>query len=164
VGFDIRHTEVRRSASAAVDLFWIPLGAGAHIVRWNGKVYEAIKALAQRRPRCDLYHSALEVTVPQGRFVIEVTPIPDQRGPEAASSPRARLGPEGPGGSGCSATRSADGAVDRSPMRARRSRARSASQPTLNVPNGYSTWCLSYRRPCGAETSWTRATCGIPTP
>jgi hypothetical protein len=60
VGSDIRHAEVRRSASAAVDLFWIPLGAGAHSVRWNGKVYEAIKALTQRRPRCDLYHSALE--------------------------------------------------------------------------------------------------------
>lgn len=82
MGSDIRHTEVSSSPSVAVDLYWIPLGAGAHIVRWNGKVYEAIKALAQRRPRCDLYHSALEVTVPDGRFVIEVTPIPNERGPE----------------------------------------------------------------------------------
>jgi len=82
VGSDIRHTEVRRSASAAVDLFWIPLGAGAHIVRWNGKVYEAIKALVERRPRSALYHSALEVRVPEGRFVIEITPIPDLRGRE----------------------------------------------------------------------------------
>ena len=97
MGSDIRHTEVRRSASAAVDLFWIPLGAGAYIVRWNGKVYEAIKALAQRRPRCDLYHSALEVTVPEGRFVIEVTPIPDQRGPERGVVAEGAVGTGGAG-------------------------------------------------------------------
>ena len=68
--------------SAAVDLYCIPLGAGGHIVRLNGKVYEAIKALAERRPRCPLYHTALEITVPEGRFVIESAPIRDDRGPE----------------------------------------------------------------------------------
>src|ERR1051326_7960271 len=31
-------------------------------------------AAAQRRPRFDLYHSALEVHVPEGRFTIEETP------------------------------------------------------------------------------------------
>jgi hypothetical protein len=65
---------------AAVDLFWIPLGAGAHVVRLNGKVYEAIRAFIEHRPRCALYHSALEITVPAGRFVIESAPIPNQRG------------------------------------------------------------------------------------
>jgi hypothetical protein len=64
----------------AVDLYWIPLGAGAHVVRLNGKVYEAIKASVEHRPRLALYHSALEVWVPEGRFVIEVTPIPDTDG------------------------------------------------------------------------------------
>jgi len=73
------------------------LGAGAHIVRWNGKVYEAIKALAQRRPRCDLYHSALEVTVPEGQFVIEVTPIPDQRGAERGVVAEGAVGTGGAG-------------------------------------------------------------------
>ena len=67
--------------SAAVELYWIPLGAGGHIVRLNGKVYEAIKALAERRPRCALYHTALEITVPEGRFVIESAPLRDDRGP-----------------------------------------------------------------------------------
>lgn len=62
---------------AAVDLYWIPLGAGAHVVRVSGKLFEAVSALVQRRRRCDLYHSALEVHVPEGRFVIEQTPIPD---------------------------------------------------------------------------------------
>ena len=69
-------------ATGAVDLYWIPLGAGGHVVRWNGKVYEATKAFLEHRPRCDLYHSALEVGVPDGRFVIESSPIPNQRGRE----------------------------------------------------------------------------------
>jgi hypothetical protein len=33
-----------------------------------------------RRPPCDLYHSALEVRIPEGRFVIEMTPILDNDG------------------------------------------------------------------------------------
>jgi len=70
------------STPEAVDLYWIPLGAGGHVVRWNGKVYEALKAFTEHRPRCALLHSALEVRVPDGRFVIESAPIPDQRGPE----------------------------------------------------------------------------------
>jgi hypothetical protein len=64
----------------AVDLLWIPLGAGALVVRTSGTVYEAVSALAQRRRPCALYHSALEVIVPEGRFTIEMTPIPDGHG------------------------------------------------------------------------------------
>jgi hypothetical protein len=64
----------------AVDLYWITLGAGAHVVRASGKVFEALSARVQRRRRCDLYHSALEVHVPEGRFVIEQTPVPDGHG------------------------------------------------------------------------------------
>ncbi len=63
-----------------MDLYWIPLGAGAHVVRVSGKVFEAVSALVQRRARCALYHSALEVRVPEGRFVIEQTPVPDLHG------------------------------------------------------------------------------------
>jgi len=63
-----------------VDLYWIPLGAGAHVVRISGKLFEALSALVQRRGRSDLYHSALEVNVPEGRFVIEQTPVPDLQG------------------------------------------------------------------------------------
>jgi hypothetical protein len=69
-------------SSATVDLYWIPLGAGGHVVRWNGKVYEGIKALVERRPRYDLYHTALDISVPDGRFVIESAPVRDDRGPE----------------------------------------------------------------------------------
>jgi hypothetical protein len=65
---------------AAVDLYWLPLGAGGRFVALNGRVYEAAAARAQRRRPCDLYHSALEVRVDSERFVIEMTPIPDASG------------------------------------------------------------------------------------
>jgi hypothetical protein len=63
-----------------VDLFWLPLGAGGHSVRLNGRVVEAVAARLERRRSCDLYHSALEVRVAEGRFVIEQTPVPDGSG------------------------------------------------------------------------------------
>lgn len=50
-----------------VDLYWFPLGAGGHSVRLNGRVYEAVAARLGRRDACDLYHSALEVRVPEAR-------------------------------------------------------------------------------------------------
>lgn len=59
---------------AAIDLYWLPLGAGGHFVRLNGLVFEALAAHLQHRGRADLYHSALEVHVPEGRFVIEQAP------------------------------------------------------------------------------------------
>jgi hypothetical protein len=46
----------------------------------NGRVFEAVAARIACRPRRDLYHSAIAVTVPEGRFVIEMTPIPDANG------------------------------------------------------------------------------------
>jgi hypothetical protein len=58
-----------------VDLYWLPLGAGGHSVRLNGRVYETLVAATERRKRCDLYHSALEVRLLDGRFVIEMTPV-----------------------------------------------------------------------------------------
>ena len=69
-------------APGAVDLYWIPLGAGGNVVRLNGKVYEALKAFIEHRPRCALFHSALAVDVPSGRFVIESAPIRDAWGRE----------------------------------------------------------------------------------
>jgi hypothetical protein len=66
---------------ASVDLYWLPLGAGGHLVRFNGMVYEAIYARLEHRRALDLYHSALEVRVPEGRFVIENSwPIPAASG------------------------------------------------------------------------------------
>jgi hypothetical protein len=63
-----------------VDLFWLPLGAGGHFVRLNGRVYEALAARLQGRPACDLYHSALQVHIPESTFVIEQAPVHDWSG------------------------------------------------------------------------------------
>ena len=63
-----------------VNLYWLPLGAGGHFVRSNGRIYEACDAALHRRGRFDLYHSALEVLAASGRYVIEQTPVPDGRG------------------------------------------------------------------------------------
>jgi hypothetical protein len=69
-----------REPVGGVDLYWLPLGAGGHSVRLNGRVFEAVVSRLEHRPACDLYHSALEVRVPAGRFVIEQTPVPDSAG------------------------------------------------------------------------------------
>lgn len=48
-------------------------------MRLNGKVFEAGVALLEHRRRFDLYHSALEVRVPEGRYTIESAPVPNAR-------------------------------------------------------------------------------------
>lgn len=68
------------SDGAGVDLYWLPLGAGGHSVRLNGMVVEAVMSRLEGRLACDLYHSALEVRLPAGRFVIEMAPIRDGDG------------------------------------------------------------------------------------
>lgn len=68
--------------AGSIDLHWLPLGAGGHSVRLNGRVYEAVAARLARRPAFDLYHSALEVRSPEGRFVIETAPLRESDGPE----------------------------------------------------------------------------------
>jgi hypothetical protein len=66
--------------TGTVDLYWIPLGAGGHSVRFNGRVFEAIEATRRhRRPR-DLYHAALVVGLDGDRYTIEVAPSPDADG------------------------------------------------------------------------------------
>ena len=57
-----------------IDLYWLPLGAGGHSVRLNGKAFEAVVALRERRSPRDLYHSALVVRTPEGDVVIEQGP------------------------------------------------------------------------------------------
>ena len=68
------------AATGWVDLYWIPLGAGAHFVRLNGQIYEAVSALAQRRPRYEILHSALVIALDDDRFAVEMTPVPREPG------------------------------------------------------------------------------------
>ena len=69
--------ESRRSPSASASevgiyLYWIPLGAGGNgFVRFNGRVYEALRAFRERRRPLTLYHTALVVRVPEGSFIVE---------------------------------------------------------------------------------------------
>jgi hypothetical protein len=75
-----------------IDIYWLPLGAGGRSVRWNGRMYEAAAAWHERRPACDLYHSALEVRVGAGRYVIEMAPVWNEPSPERGV---VRTGPVG---------------------------------------------------------------------
>jgi hypothetical protein len=43
-------------------------------------MYEAVAARLQRRPACDLYHSALQVTLQGSTYVIEQAPVHDWSG------------------------------------------------------------------------------------
>ena len=65
--------------AAGIHLYWLPLGAGGvGFVRLNGRIYEAAKARLERRQPLDLYHTALEIRLPEGRFTVEnAWPSPD---------------------------------------------------------------------------------------
>jgi hypothetical protein len=60
--------------AAGVDLYWLPLGAGGHFVRHNGRMFEALVARREHRPSRDLCHAALEVRLAGDRFTIEMGP------------------------------------------------------------------------------------------
>lgn len=61
---------------AHVVVHWIPLGAdGVPVVRWSGRLYERLAALLGGREPRDLYHCALEVTVGDDRYALEITPV-----------------------------------------------------------------------------------------
>jgi hypothetical protein len=70
------------SDRAAVKLYWLPLGAGGHCVRLNGRIFETVSARLQHRCALDLYHSALEVELGSTRYVIEMAPVWNERAEE----------------------------------------------------------------------------------
>ena len=62
----------RAPLEMGIYLYWIPLGAGGNgFVRFNGRVYEALRACGERRRPLVLYHTALVVRVPEGSFIVE---------------------------------------------------------------------------------------------
>ena len=133
------------SPTVGMDLYWLPLGAGGHFVRWNGRIYEAVSALLERRGAADLYHSALQVRLPPASYVIEVTPVwnlpPGDRGviAEGAVGPRWA-------GRGSFDTRSTPGAKERSRTSLRLSQAQSGLPRTKShVP------ALAGRAPDGSD-------------
>jgi hypothetical protein len=66
-----------RAPTDAVDLYWLPLGAGdnTHLVRVNGRAYEALLSAWQRRPARELYHAALVVHLDGERYAVEMGPV-----------------------------------------------------------------------------------------
>ncbi|MBJ8347090.1 hypothetical protein [Antrihabitans sp. YC2-6] len=58
-----------------IDLYWLPLGAGGHSVRWNGRIFELLCAVRERRAARPLFHSALRISLPPHRYVVEMTPV-----------------------------------------------------------------------------------------
>jgi hypothetical protein len=93
-GHDRLASDSEGREAGGVDLYWLPLGAGGHFVRLNGRAYEALAARLQHRPARDLYHSALQIELDGDRFVIEQTPVPrlsgDERGVVAGGPVGAR--------------------------------------------------------------------------
>jgi hypothetical protein len=82
--------------ASSLDLYWIPLGAGARVVKTSGRLYESLVAARDRRPRRDLYHSALVATAAGRSLAIEVAPIPaggraDERGVVGVGAVGSRL-------------------------------------------------------------------------
>jgi hypothetical protein len=67
-------------ASAAIDLYWLPLGAGGRSVKYNGRVFEWLAARREGRAVCDVYHAALQVHLGAERYVIEMAPAWDDHG------------------------------------------------------------------------------------
>ncbi|MCG7285802.1 hypothetical protein MHY85_07425 [Cellulomonas sp. ACRRI] len=80
--------------AAAVQLCWIPLGAGGpRVVRASGRAYEALAALHDRRPPRALVHAALLLRPSDGDEVaVEVTPA---WGPPAVDRGVVATGPVG---------------------------------------------------------------------
>jgi hypothetical protein len=62
-------------ADCAVDLYWIPVGAGtSRFQRASLRCWEAFEAARARRPRVTLFHSALKLGLETGTFTLELTP------------------------------------------------------------------------------------------
>ena len=65
----------QEQTAASVDLYWLPLGAGGHVVRWNGRLYEWLSARSERRPTADLYHCGLMLRLDSLTYAIEMGPV-----------------------------------------------------------------------------------------
>lgn len=62
-------------SDAWIDLYWLPLGAGGHFVRWNGRAYEALVARREHRAPAPLFHSALQIHLSGTTYAVEMGPV-----------------------------------------------------------------------------------------
>lgn len=63
------------STAAYADLYWLPLGAGGRVVRWNGWVYERLVALREHRAPARLFHAGLMLCLEGVGYAVEVGPV-----------------------------------------------------------------------------------------
>jgi hypothetical protein len=92
----------------------------------SGRIWEAVHARRERRRPLDLYHTALVVRVPEGRFVIENSwPTPAADGAARGVVVQGPVGSADRGAGRCSARRYASGGTGSSPTPTRRWPARS---------------------------------------
>lgn len=64
---------------AYADLFWLPVGAGGHIVKHTSRWWELVRVRREHRDPRPLFHAALEVFDGDARYMIEMTPAWGQR-------------------------------------------------------------------------------------
>ena len=64
-----------RDGTGWIDLYWLPLGAGGHCVRVNGRAYERLVAWRENRAPLDLYHCALMLHVAATTYAVEMGPV-----------------------------------------------------------------------------------------
>ncbi|MGE0602107.1 MAG: hypothetical protein AB7J35_22130 [Dehalococcoidia bacterium] len=68
----------RMAHGCFVDIYWMPMAAGtaSRVRLWSLAAWEALDAVAHRRSRKKLYHSALKVRTAAGEnYTIELTPV-----------------------------------------------------------------------------------------
>jgi hypothetical protein len=68
------HEPRERVAVPGIVLWWLPVGAGGHVVRHTSRWWELLDAHRAHRPPRPLFHAALEVTSDGQRYVIEMGP------------------------------------------------------------------------------------------
>ncbi|WP_442576499.1 hypothetical protein ACSBPH_05005 [Microbacterium sp. F51-2R] len=61
-------------SGAHADLWWLPVGAGGHVVIHTSRWWELVRARREHRSPRPLFHAALEVFDGHARYVIEMTP------------------------------------------------------------------------------------------
>ena len=144
---------MQRSHTAAVDLYWIPLGAGGHFVRFNGRVFDAVAAARRHRQRCDLYHAALVVELDSDRYTIELAPSPNADEASRGVVATGAVGSRYAGRLRAFRYEVRCGGAGRSRISATRSAGPAASAATRRSPGACSSSCRARRGRSGAATS-----------
>jgi hypothetical protein len=87
------HDDTHPAATSGIVLWWLPVGAGGHVVRHTSWWWELLDAHHTHRAPRPLFHAALEVYTGGDRYVIEMAP--QWGGPKATDRGVAATGPVG---------------------------------------------------------------------